>query len=70
MSRKTDINKLNLENKRTRCHGKNCYTSNTEAQKVADEQEALNWNQNLKLKIYHCAQCGYYHLTRELFRDF
>lgn len=64
MSRIKDINKLNLKNERQKCSDKNCYKSEIEAAKIADEQELLNWNQNLKLKVYRCHICGFYHLTR------
>jgi hypothetical protein len=64
MSRPVDINKLNLKNKHEKCSGKNCYMSENEAKKIAQEQEMLNWNQALELQTYRCHICGFYHLTR------
>ena len=64
MSRIKDINKLNLENKHQKCSGKNCYKNEVEAIKIAKEQELLNWNQGLELKVYRCHICNSYHLTR------
>ncbi|MDO4271528.1 MAG: hypothetical protein Q4C83_00900 [Candidatus Saccharibacteria bacterium] len=44
--------------------GKNRYTSEQEAQLVADQQEIIFSNQGLKLRVYHCAFCGGWHLTK------
>jgi hypothetical protein len=45
-----------------KCGGKNCYQTKTEAEKVKHEQELLNANKSLRLKVYRC-DCGAWHLT-------
>ncbi|MDR1196815.1 MAG: hypothetical protein LBL08_00875 [Candidatus Nomurabacteria bacterium] len=47
-----------------KCQNKNCYNSRQEAEKVKQEQELMDIKQELKLKIYRCANCGKFHLTR------
>ena len=47
-----------------KCGGKNCYESQTEAEIVAREQEILNMQNDLELKVYRCIICGQLHLTR------
>jgi len=43
--------------------GKNRYTSRTEAEKIAHEQELIFANKDLHLEVYFCANCGGWHLT-------
>ena len=44
--------------------GKNCYKSREEAEIVAREQEIIFETNDLKLKVYRCANCNSWHLTR------
>lgn len=45
------------------CGGKRCYRSRQETELVKTEQEIIN--PDLTLAIYHCVQCGQWHLTRQ-----
>ena len=45
--------------------GKNRYPSKKEAEAIAEEQEIIFANQDLELKVYLCANCGGWHLTRK-----
>jgi hypothetical protein len=58
------MKKLYQPPKRAKCGGKNCYPTRHEAELVAREQEALNFQDDLKLKVYRCIDCGAWHLTR------
>jgi hypothetical protein len=57
-------NFVKVRDDRIKCRGKNCYKSRTEAAKVKEEQELMDIRQELELKIYRCAECGKFHLTR------
>jgi hypothetical protein len=46
--------------------GKNRYNSKQEAETIAREQELIFAHEDLKLKTYHCAHCGGWHLTRSV----
>lgn len=46
------------------CGDKRRYATEREAREVADQQEMLNYTQDLQLKVYKCATCGGWHLTR------
>ncbi|MCL1929752.1 hypothetical protein FWF93_01295 [Candidatus Saccharibacteria bacterium] len=45
------------------CNGKNCYSSQKEAEQVAQEQELRDVRQELKIGVYRCVYCGKWHLT-------
>ena len=45
------------------CGGKKCYKTEYEAKIVAEEQELRDIKGELKLKVYHCAFCGQWHLS-------
>jgi hypothetical protein len=47
-----------------KCNGKNCYRSKIEAEAVAREQEILNAQEELELRVYRCVDCGEWHLTK------
>jgi hypothetical protein len=49
---------------RPKCGDKQRYTSKREAEQIATQQEMLNYTQDLQLKVYRCATCGGWHLTR------
>ncbi|MFZ2494159.1 MAG: hypothetical protein WAW60_00085 [Candidatus Saccharimonadales bacterium] len=49
-------------NKPQLCGGKHCYTTKRDAEMVIAEKEIIQ--PELQLTIYHCIQCGTYHLTR------
>lgn len=44
--------------------GKNRYSSKREAETVAREQEIIFASDDLELKVYLCASCSGWHLTR------
>ena len=46
--------------------GKNRYNSKREAEEVAMQQELMFASEGLKLRVYHCAFCGGWHLTKWL----
>jgi hypothetical protein len=46
------------------CHGKRRYDSESQAQRVAEEQGLLNFAEDLKLSVYRCHICTGWHLTR------
>lgn len=46
------------------CDGKRMYASEREAREIADQQELLNFGQELELNTYRCIKCGKWHLTR------
>ena len=49
--------------KKQQCNGKNCYDSEVEARKVADEQESFDLKRELRIGVYQCQFCGKWHLT-------
>ena len=63
------IKKPWLPNKTKTCNGKNCYKTRTEAEKVAIEQELQDLKQELRIKVYFCAHCGNWHLTKDKLQD-
>lgn len=48
----------------TLCSGKRRYATKQEAERVAEEQEILNFADDLELSVYRCISCGGWHLTR------
>lgn len=46
------------------CGGKRRYASKQEAEQVAEEQELINFAEELELSVYRCISCGDWHLTR------
>ncbi len=45
------------------CQNKNRYFSESEANETAAHQEELH---GIKLRSYHCQDCGWWHLTKNL----
>lgn len=60
MKHRFDHSKLFAE--KPQCGGKRCYKTRKDAEAVGLEQEIIN--PELTLVVYHCTQCGMYHLTR------
>jgi len=60
--RKKNLLKILPADRQKSC-GKNRYDSRQEAEIVAREQEVLDQLDELRLKVYHCALCGGWHLT-------
>jgi len=47
------------------CQGKRRYATEQEALQVGEEQQLLNFGQDLILSTYRCNICGGWHLTRK-----
>ena len=64
---------LSHKNRQTPCHISNCLDSNGkqkqayETKEAAEKRAEIIFNEkNIKLKVYKCDDCKYYHLTHKI----